>query len=150
MLLTTSLTFHPFSCDQTWLYHHGAWKPAALLSGHIETLPIIICELYFFPPQNFQYREKQPTEQLNFCLQTLHSRYSWEAAKKTVWWKLMSYAIKPVRGMLIIVCFLVCLFSFSPHSSSPVYPSMASGVDSSESAHLSVISHSEPFDMHTI
>ena len=96
----------------------------------------------FFPPQNFQYWEKQPTEQLNFCLQTLHSRYSWEAAKKTVWWKLMSYAIKPVRGMLIIVCFLVCLFSFSPILPLLFISQWQAALSHLRAAHLSVISHS--------
>lgn len=109
-------------------------KPfVALLSQYIETLQITMCSS-IFSPSNIQYFRKQPIEQPNFCLQTLHSRYSWEGAKKTVWWKLMSYAIKPVRGMLIIVCFwFVCLFSFfPPYSFSPVYLSMANCVVSSE------------------
>lgn len=86
-------------------------KPfVALWPRHIQTLQIMHALFLSLKPPVLR---KQPTEQPNFCLQSLHTRYSWEGAKKTVWWKLMSYAIKPVRGMLIIVCFrFVCLAFF--------------------------------------
>lgn len=125
------LTFHPFSCDQNTALSLCYVINPSLLSQHVQTLQIINLQALFSslkPP----VLRKQPTEQPNFCLQSLHSKYSREGAIKTEWWRLMSYAMKLVRGMLIIVCFwFVCLFSLS-HSFSPVYLSMANGVVSSE------------------
>lgn len=66
----------------------------------------------------------------------------------------MGYAIKSVRGMLIIVCFwFVCLFVklFSILSLSLLFISQWQMLLSQlRSAHLSVIFHSSPFDMQTI
>lgn len=55
----------------------------ALLSGRTRTLRIKICKLNFSPFKTSSIERKQPAEQLNLCLQTSLSRYSWEGAKKT-------------------------------------------------------------------
>lgn len=56
----------------------------------------------------------QPTEQQNFCLQTLHSRYSWEDAKKMVlWWKPMKLCNQISQGNAHY-CALFGLFIFFP------------------------------------
>lgn len=68
-------------------------------------------------------------------LETFHSRYSRERVKRQSW-KLMSYAIRPVGGMLIIVFLarvFICLVFFpSLHSFSSIYLSIANSVVSSE------------------
>lgn len=123
MSLTASLlclSCYPCNCDQK--ERSERLKPVlALMFGHIQTLQIANLQTLFFPFKLPALRK--------LLLKTLHSRNSRDDAKKsktkqqqqqqTVWWNLMSYAIKSVWGMLIIVCFcFVCLFSYS-HSFSP-------------------------------
>lgn len=107
----------------------------ALLSGRIQTLKIKICKLHFPPlkPVLQYWGKSRQKKKRNFCLQTLHSRYSWEDAKKTVVKtdELCNQTSQGNAHYLYVFGLFVCL-AFPLHSFSPVYLSMANCVVSSE------------------
>lgn len=104
--------------------------PGLLVSKHSATAYNNLQALFSLPPPQICSIEKSPQNNQTYACKLCTAGTSGRVLKRQ-WWKLMSYAIKPVRGMLIIVWFLfVCL---ALHIfSSPGYLSMANCAVSSE------------------
>lgn len=103
-----------------------------LLSRHIQTWQMIIGKLYFFSLRPPGLRQ-QPTKQPNFYFYKLCAASTPGRGLKRQWWKADKLCNQTSQGNAhyCVWFFYACLFSFS-NSFSPVYPSMANCVGSSE------------------